>query len=298
MAIATGGLRRVTAAAVVVGLTAISGCTRLPEHEPVAHDTAQQTPTQRARHVAAAWDGSAAAAAWRAGYHPRGAVTQPPQGGWHSAADESAYRDRDLVLGGMLPATGPKHGRVAWADDVTLRRPLRAATAAYQALTRGHHPGGPHLTVTGARLGEMSVVTSRGPAVVPAWLFRLEGYDAPLKRAAAVPSALPRSPIGRMSGSTTIEGLVGVDGWSVTVAFSHGVCDKGFDMAAYETRGSVVLSILVRKPMEHGICTKQAKGELATLQLAHPLDDRVLLDALTGKPPRYRPEYGRWLGEP
>ncbi len=284
----TNLVRFLAGVVLVVGSGSLSAC----GDEPVAQDQAE-TPAHRARRVAAAWDGSAAAAQWRAGYHPMGEVTQAPRGGLHSSADKTAYRERRFVLTGTLPTGSSTNGRVAWGDEVSLTRPLRGAQESYDLLNRAGAGGSPHLTVTGARLGEMSVATSRGPAVVPAWLFRLEGYDAPLKRAAAVPSALPRPPIGPVSGPAWIERLVEVNGRSVTVVFSHGVCDEGFDVNAYETRGSVVLFVVVRKPQKHGLCTKQAVSEQAMLQLEHPLDDRVLLGALTGKPVRYRPEHGR-----
>ncbi|RRQ69346.1 hypothetical protein CQW39_35715 [Streptomyces griseofuscus] len=48
--------------------------------------------------VAKAWEGSAAAAAWRAGYHPMGEVVRLPRGGLRSQDDKRAFFDHDFVL--------------------------------------------------------------------------------------------------------------------------------------------------------------------------------------------------------
>ncbi|NGN70366.1 hypothetical protein G5C51_41600, partial [Streptomyces sp. A7024] len=154
----------------------------------------------------------------------------------------------------------------------------------------------PHLAVTGAKLGEMTVTTSRGPATVPAWVFTLDGYPSPLKRSAVVPSRLPRSPIRRTSAvpGSPLEHLVRIsaDGRTLTVRALHGVCDDGAVVTALETRGSVVLSGSVKGAEREEICTAQGKLEKVTVRLKRPVGDRVLLDAITGRPVPYRPEFG------
>ncbi|MFR9789739.1 hypothetical protein ACL07V_13870 [Streptomyces sp. MB22_4] len=140
------------------------------------------------------------------------------------------------------------------------------------------------------------MATSRGPAVVPAWLFSLEGYPDPLARAAVTASPLPRPPIGWSRG---IPGLpldrlvrIAADGRSVTVIALGGACDAGPVVTVLETAGSVVLSGTVEN-QEHGDCTKQARLRQVTVRLARPVGDRVVLDAHTGRPIPYKPAYGR-----
>lgn len=174
------------------GLGAVSGCGSQQEASGRV-----EAPAHRARKVAAAWDGSDASAAWRAGYHPMGDIVQLPQGGLRSKADRQAFQDQSFILRGTLPAAWPKDGRVAWAGGESRTRPLMGVDESYNALAGGRDGGEPYLTVTGAKLGEMTVATSRGPAVVPAWLFTLDGYNSPLKRAAVIPSKLPQPPIKR-----------------------------------------------------------------------------------------------------
>ncbi|MFD3512475.1 hypothetical protein [Streptomyces sp. NPDC058657] len=251
----------------------------------------------RARQVAEAWDGSPAAAAWRAGYHPMGDVVELPRGGLRNRADQQAYRDRSFVLRGTLPAAWTGESRVTWPGKGELARPSRGAAESFKALSSPRAVGAPHLTVTGAKPGVMTVVTSRGPAVVPAWLFTLDGYTTPLKRAAALPSALPRSPIGaaRDVPTNALERvvLIAADGRAVTVSAVHGACDEGPVVKVLETPGSVVLSASVADRHPGGPCTKQAKFRQLTARLGNPLGDRVLLDAHTGEPVPHQREHGQ-----
>ncbi|MGA6173892.1 hypothetical protein ACPEIF_27020 [Streptomyces sp. NPDC012600] len=245
----------------------------------------------RARQVAAAWDGSTAASIRRAGYYPAGEETQPPEGGLRTKADEQAYENRNFVLRGALP-TGPNEGRVTWADAATIMRPLVEADASYRALAGRGVKGEPHLNVTGAELGEMNVATTRGLATVPAWLFTLDGYSSPLKQAAVAPSASPRPPIRPADDipGHPIHQFVqtAADGSSVTVVALQDACEGAPVVEALETRGSVVLSAPVQDRKKSGNCTKRAALRQVTVKLMQPMENRLLLDALTGEPVPYR----------
>ncbi|MEU6443758.1 hypothetical protein [Streptomyces sp. NPDC047046] len=182
---------------------------------------------------------------------------------------------------------------MTWAGRAPVVRPLVGARASYARMALGGDgEGKPHLTVSGARLGTMTVATTRGPATVPAWLFALDGYDTPLRRAAVTPSPAPRSPIAptRTLPGERVDRLAGVgaDGRTVTVVVAHGVCDDGPRVAVLETRGSVVLSASVAKGRRPGLCTKQARLTPVRVRLKQPLGGRVLLDALSGAPVPYK----------
>ncbi|MFE7897699.1 hypothetical protein ACFU3E_09245 [Streptomyces sp. NPDC057424] len=243
----------------------------------------------RARRVADAWDGSRAAAQWREGYHPTAPVVQPPAEGLRDD-DRRAYATGNFDLRAPLPSTRGKGGRVTWPDGGSLTRPLMAAEQAYRSLDRNSGPG-PRLTVTRAEPGDMTVLTARGPATVPAWLFTLEGYTGPLKRAAVSPSGLPTPPLAPLGRDAPEDGLaplggltkVAGDGRSVTVMAHHGSCDDGPVVTAFETDGSVVLSAGV-EGVEDGPCTADLRGEKVTVTLDRPIGDRILLDAFTGRP--------------
>jgi hypothetical protein len=207
-----------------------------------------------------------------------------------------AYQDRSFVLRGTLPATWPKSGRVAWAGGGSRTRPLMGVDESYNALAGDRKGGKPYLAVTGAKLGEMRVDTSRGPAVVPAWLFTLEGYDSPLKQAAVIPSKLPRPPIKRARNvpGYPLDSLVQIsaDGRWVTVVTLHRACDNSPNVDALETPGSVVLSAAVKGGKGDGVCAKRGKLQQVTVKLDRPSRDRILLDAITGKPVAFKPLHG------
>ncbi|MGI5380024.1 hypothetical protein ACQEV2_38390 [Streptomyces sp. CA-251387] len=251
-------------------------------------DSAPETRT-RAREVAEAWDGSPAAETWREGYYPMADTVQLPEGAFHNEADKEAYMTDSYVLRGDLPDTPQKDGKVTWRDGGSLTMPLMGAREAFDGLGGNGGPG-PHLTVTGVKLGETALATSRGPATVPAWLFTLKGYDTPLKRVALSPSKPPKPPIGPARDTPTddlwdLGRLVDVaeDGRSVTVQAYHGSCDDGPGVDVLETDGSVVLSGYVRGSND-GLCTSDLRAEEVTVELDRPLGKRVLLDAFTGRP--------------
>ncbi|GAA2274409.1 hypothetical protein GCM10010415_47170 [Streptomyces atrovirens] len=276
------------AALSATGLGAVSGC----GGEKEAGAPAEVAAT-RARQVAAAWDGSPSADAWRAGYHPMGEAVQLPRGGLRSQADKRAYQAQNFVLQGTLPTTWPKDGQVAWANGEALARPLIGAQETYKAVARAQVEDIPHLTVTGAELGEMTLYTSRGPATVPAWLFTLQNYATPLKRAAVSPSKLPPPPVkpahdlpaGQLAPLGRLA-RIAEDGRSISVIAIHGVCDDGPSVDVLETHGSVVLSASVKNP-ETGNCSAQAKEKQVTVKLNRSVGDRILLDAYTGRPVPY-----------
>lgn len=279
------------AALSAVALAASSGC----GSQKVAGDGTDVL-ADRARQVAVAWDGSTAAAAWRAGYHPLGEAVQLPRGGLRGQADKQAYEDQRFVLRGKLPDSEQEHGEVTWSGGESLTRPLMRAKDSYEILTDARVSRKPHLTVTGVKLGEMNLATSRGPATVPAWIFKLDGYDSPLKQAAAIPSKPPRPPI---EAAHDIPGhplnrlvQIAADGRSVTVVALHGVCDDGAAVNVLETSGSVVLSASVKGHKDSGTCTKQAKMQQVTVKLERPVGDRVLLDARTAQPVPYKGPLG------
>ncbi|MFB7715498.1 hypothetical protein [Streptomyces sp. NPDC056105] len=279
-------------AVTAVGLAAISGC----GSKEAETDGDTSVLTDRARQVAAAWHGSTAAAAWRVGYYPVGEAVQLPRGGLRSQADKRAYEGQNIILRGELPSTSPRAGQVTWSGGDSLTRPLVDADQSYRALADTQVGGQPHLTVTGVELGEMTMTTSRGPATVPAWLFTLDGYDTPLKQAAALSSKLPPSPIkaARNIAGYPLNRLLGItdDGRSVTVVALHGVCDDVSEVDVLETRGSVVLSATVTGHEGGATCTKQARMQQVTVKLERPLGDRVLLDARTGQPVPYKGLHG------
>ncbi|MFF5104308.1 hypothetical protein [Streptomyces sp. NPDC000134] len=279
--------------ALLLGACLLTGCGGGP-HAGDGHARSLQQRQQegRARQVADAWRGSASAAAWSEGYYPMADAVRIPRSGWRGKADEQAYERENFALRTDLPTASAGHGKVVWKSGGTLSRPLWGARKAYRSFARGDSEG-PRLTVTGVRLGETTITTSRGTATVPAWLFTLEGYDTPLERVAAVPSQLPAPPItqagpGSAGGLERLARLAGIagDGRSLTVRATHGACDDGPVVKAVETDESVVLYASVAGARS-GPCTAALLEESVGVELREPLAGRILLDAFTGRPVPY-----------
>jgi hypothetical protein len=243
--------------------------------------------------VADAWQDSASARTWKAGYHPLAATVRPPSGGWHSGLDQQAWATGNFVLSGTLPDGPHRNGRIGWKHGPSLFLPLTSARRTYAALATAHIDGAPRLTVTGVRLGGTTLLTGRGPASVPAWLFTLKGYDTPLVVAAVAPSKPPRPPIRSLAGQSAqvlapLAGLAALsrDGRSVTVLANHGSCDGGSAVDVLEAQDSVVLSAHVAASRQ-GPCTAVMITATVTLALRRPVGERILLDACTGRPVPY-----------
>ncbi|WP_123962887.1 hypothetical protein [Streptomyces sp. TLI_185] len=270
-----------------VGSGAAVGC---GSEKPVGHGVdSDRASHARARAVADAWHDSEAAEAMAKGYYPMDDVIQLPEDAFHTHADERAYTTQNFVLQTTLPGTPERNGVVKWDGGDSLTLPLMGARKAYDSVARGGNDG-PHLTVTGAKLGETTVLTGRGAATVPAWLFKLKGYDTPLKRVAFTPSKPPKPPIAPAADSPSdelwpLERLVEVagDARSFTVLAGHGACDDGAAVDALETDDSVVLSASITGSKD-GPCTGQLLMQKATVKLRRPLGGRILLDAFTGRP--------------
>jgi hypothetical protein len=259
--------------------------------EAGAHDPARTT--ERARQVSDAWEGSEAARVWREGYFTLGDPVRLPEGAFHGDADKQAYQRQNFEIRGSLPGAPPKKGEVRWRGGGSLAVPVVSARAAYEQIGGGSGPGpGPRLTVTGARLGEMTIHTSRGSATVPAWHFTIKGYDTPLKRVAVVASKLPKPPVKPVPDLTDdlweLAGLdtVSRDGRTVVLRAHHGSCDDGPGVDVLESADNVVFSAWIRDPSD-GPCTKELRAKKVTVKLDRPVGDRILLDAFTGRPVPY-----------
>ncbi|PKW12136.1 hypothetical protein SAMN05428944_0623 [Streptomyces sp. 1222.5] len=285
-------VRLLTAVALsAVTTAAVTGCGG-DRHDGPPNDHPDRSATRpevRARQVADAWDGSPAAAKWRTGYYPMADAIRLPDGGLRGAADRRAYETGNFDLRGALPSAPRPDGEVRWRNGDTLGMPILSAQEVYTTLDRDGGPG-PRLTVTAAKPGETTVVTSRGRATVPAWLFTVKGYDTPLRVAAVSPSPLPQAPIRPLGPEPTDEltplgAVVDVapDGRSVTVRATHGSCDDGPVVKTLETAHSVVLSASVAGARD-GICPSNLLIERVRLTLKSPVGGRALLDAFTGRP--------------
>lgn len=279
-------------ATIALLVTGAAGATACGTGTAVQVGSDNRERTERAHQVSEAWNGSQAAKTWREGYFPLGDPVRLPEGAFHNGADKRAYLSGNFTLRGKLPDSTEKKGEIHWRAGGSLAVSVDSAHTSYERFTQGKGRGSA-LVVTGARLGETTLLTSRGQATVPAWHFTLKGYDTPLTRVAvAGPAKPPKSPIKSLTLPSDdlwpLGGLVSIsqDGRSVTLRAHHGSCDKGPVVDVLETTGSVVLSGWIRGRSD-GPCTAILLAKKVTVKLDRPVGERLLLDAYTGGPVPY-----------
>ncbi|SDY70146.1 hypothetical protein SAMN05444365_103178 [Micromonospora pattaloongensis] len=304
--------------AALVGLSLMllaAGCAR-PGTAPAAPaPSADERADAFARHateVAETWRTAVGADKWRRGYVPlqdRTVLTADPgfTNDTKQAFLQGWYRD-----GIPLPAGKPADGTVRFPDG-TLTVPLVSARDAYRELDQGDPPpcarparpaptgadpngavsSGPDtacipLTVTGAKLGTATVLTSRGTATVPAWIFTIEELKAPIARLAVAPTAITAMPTPpERSGQlpeelVAAQDLTAAEGAKLTYRLGVGACDKDIERLVQEHDDVVVVGGSVRRSQE--MCTQQLLLHPVTVTLDRPLGARAVLDVATGRP--------------
>ncbi|MGK5738500.1 hypothetical protein [Micromonospora sp. URMC 103] len=276
---------------------------------------------QRATEVAEAWRPDPG---WTSGYVPLEGPTVLTGDPGFTPDTEMAFRAgwyREQI---DLPGARPADGVIRFPDG-TLTVPLVSAGEAYRQLDQGDPPvceGRPQvpplpkhgptiepgpdgwatsaprnacipLTVTAVRLGTASVLTSRGEAQVPAWLFTVDELTSPVARLAVAADAVTAVPEPAAPGRPAPDGFVGaqdiesVDGTRLTYRLGVGACDTDITPLVQEHDGAVVVGGWVTQATD--VCTEQLKLEPVTVTLTAPLGARPVLDVLTGTPLRVAP---------
>jgi hypothetical protein len=201
----------------------------------------------------------------------------------------------------QLPTDLPPPGEVRWDDGGSLQVPLiSAAQALHEIQADKADCGGctdlSPLRVTGATLSTGKVSTSRGPASVPIWEFRVEGTAVRITRVAVAPAQTvtvspppwdsTNPPIGIWIESATGS----ASSRELTVTFtgapkpaSEG-CGADYTTEAVESSLAVVVIVIEHRNPLPGACTAVGAERTATVQLAAPLGERAVLDVLQGQP--------------
>ncbi|MGD0061972.1 MAG: hypothetical protein ABSB76_00840 [Streptosporangiaceae bacterium] len=292
-----GVVRGVLALAVTLGLAACgsqppAGNARVGATESAASPAF----VARARQVVAQWRVAPAERAWNSGMvllGPGELTPVPRDAGFASQYQKGAFASGRFRLAGALPGQA-LHGRIRWADGITRAVPLLSAQAAFRQLAVNRACGVPpcgRLTVTAARPGTVTIDTSRGPAVVPAWRFTVAELNWTVTEAAVaagslvtLPSAYPWPAAGQ--GTPGVAGLTAVsaDGRTLTVQFLTGACDTAWGVHLYQTGSAVVVGSWSGGGNGQGACPASALSRSARVTLAHPLGSRVVLDVASGQP--------------
>ncbi|MER7760557.1 hypothetical protein [Streptomyces sp. NPDC097619] len=280
---------------VAAGVT-LAGCGEL------GAGTRPEADRARMKAVAVAWDGSAAARAWREGFHPLDDPVRLPPDAWHGSEDKLAFDEKRLVWEAGPTDGAVRNGTVRWKDGRRLEVRLTHPGSALELLPGADAPAGTGapgaqpLRIKAFRLGTREVRTSTGPATVPVWSFTLVGYEEPLTKVAVERSSPPSGPIGSVDPNMSGNGLelVSAEGRTLTVRAGHGSCDRGAKVDVLETAETVVLAGSVILSSDPGAdCDSALRMQTLTVKLSRPLGLRVPLDAYSGEPLTIAPFYGR-----
>ncbi|MEV0165068.1 hypothetical protein [Nonomuraea fuscirosea] len=250
----------------------------------------------RAREVAERWQGSADDRAWRNGFvalevlNPRG---------WNHARRVPAWVNRSSHNGAwrlatQLPTGSPTRADVRWPDGEVSPVPVVSAVRAYAEFSGPADPieeecpakGCRPLRVTGAELGEVPLETSRGRIRVPAWMFTVEGVEQKKVHVAVDPSAVTPRPERTRGGEEEVMAYELVPGKprELLLRYGYGACDSVRGPRAYETGDLVVVDMDERDTSSGEPCLLIRRSATATVTLARPLGDRLVLDLGTGLP--------------
>jgi hypothetical protein len=313
-------------AALLVAL-ATGACTQTAESATPARPAPQAISAfqHRAVQVAREWEASGTAHAWRSGFVPLEPLSKPGADVGFTMATKRAFLEGRYAFAAPTWPTTPSHGRIAFDSGTTMTVRLQSAADAYAQLAA--HPaecspaiepsapappdggagttggsaapggaggsGGPssgcvRLRITHVELGSFTVLTSRGHARVPAWLFTVDGLGAPIARVAVAPSAialLPTPPASvQLPGVAGADSVISVDGRTITFRIMVSACAHGFEPLVYETATSVVVGgTAIPDP---GVTACPAIGVMKPVvaQLAEPLGNRLVLDVIGGQP--------------
>ncbi|GLZ79281.1 hypothetical protein Afil01_40880 [Actinorhabdospora filicis] len=291
----------------VLSVVLLSACARpadAPGGEPSPASRADFD--ARAAQVAAAWQRLPADGAWYTGFVPLAPLTQKPKG--VDEATNAALNAGWFKLDAEL-REGPRDGEVTFPEGDPLKVGLITAEAAFGEVAPADPPecpapvpdsssgSGPDgstshtlpcttLTITAATFGTTRVLTSRGMAEAPAWLFTVAGLDAPVAQVAVAPADVqdpPRADVGPadLPGYVDAVSVDAVEGTSVTFMLITGSCDTDVTPVVAETPSAVVVAGTVRRESE--MCDDMAHYTPVTATLAAPLGTRPLVSARTGE---------------
>jgi hypothetical protein len=228
----------------------------------------------------------------------------PAMVGLSGSENPKDIEDHQFPLDGSLPPDAPVGTRLSWPSGQTRAITALTATQAYEAMTARYRAdcGGCSPTraarVTGARLTTTPIDAVDGPVTVPAWEFTLDGYQARLVMPAVpatealVPPEAPWDSAHPPSGLFFMTAKSTSDGRTVTIDFTgaqYGAdkpCGKDYTLEAVTSAHAVVIILrtLDHKGLVVGACNMMGFPRTASIQLAEPLGNRVLLEGTVGHP--------------
>ncbi len=202
-----------------------------------------------------------------------------------------------LVADGDIPDTSPPADTIRWPDGRTQDVQLLSAADALREISTTAtitctdcQP----MKVTAAKLASGTVETSRGPAEAPVWQYTLRGTAVVVTRVAVAERVRVVPPPWNADNppqGISIEKAIGrPDGQVLTVSFlgapgpGSEPCGADYSAEAVESRIAVVVIVHEQAHVTVGGCTAVGAARSATVTLAAPLGDRVVLEVKEGLP--------------
>jgi hypothetical protein len=315
--------RRFMLLAACFGVTALVGCTAGGQAPVVASQpapSASAAPSPQgvsiaafralARQEASQWPQSPLGKVWKTSLVVPSAADLTFNGnprGYPSDEVEEAFGNGNMVFTGPPPSGAPA-ADITWADGAPkMKVPVLSEAQTFSALKHNAVGRCPSckttpLTVTLAQPDTMSVPTSEGTAVVPAWSFTIQELGGGVSQAALLPGSyitensvrMPAEnlgPLGKGFVGATEASVLSADGRTLGMWLANDPCDPAATWGGLVAEvGDVVVVggwIHDPHPAAGGGCVASGLGQYVTVQLAAPLGDRVVLDAATGSPAPY-----------
>ncbi len=212
--------------------------------------------------------------------------------------------DKIALIDGLVESTiplsdaTPPDGEVHWPDGSTSTVKLLSVRQVLKDLKSEGDPsscsGCKPLEITKAELSNGPVTTSRGQVHAPMWLFSLQGTAVRLARVAVASSITvtppPWDPNNAPIGLAISAASGSLTGRQMTVSFtgapgpaSQG-CGADYTAEAVESPEAVVIIVITHANPTIGACTAVGAPRTATVQLATPLGNRVVLEVQQGLP--------------
>jgi hypothetical protein len=280
--------------ALILATALLAGAAGCAQSRPVAVEPPPSSVgtgfQQRAAELASSWSGSRTQQTWEFGYVPLGDTTHLAPDAFHSGADKAAYLAGQFRVTVPLPA-GPAQQTVRFDGGTTATRPGISATQALRTESLGHCPTTScpsSLTVTGVRATTERVRTNRGMATIPAWAFRIQGYEGEFVFSAVTPQTLPNPVDERHLNGYQGASLVSVsaDGRTLTLGTATGCGKLPPTGLVYETKDVVVVGATDKPaPMSPGTaCIADLRLARVQVHLGDVLDGRTVINVGNGQP--------------
>ncbi len=287
-----GRLRRLGIAAVVALAVGASGCSLLSKDDSARlHQEAQADLTR--------WADAITAAGGQTAFVPVGELTAQV-GDWELAVGDN---NKPALMAGLveaavsLPAETPPNGELRWQDgsSATVRLiSAQQALAELKAEGSGSCSDCVPLQVTGAKLTDGQVQTSRGPAEAPVWEFTLQGTAvmvtqvAIADRVTVVPP--PWDPNDPPVGISIDSATAAAGGRQLTVSFTGAPgpgdrpCGADYTAEAVESQTAVVVIVTEHTNGLPVPCSAVGAIRTAAVELSAPLGERTVLEVREGLP--------------